>query len=202
MLIAGLLLSLLSLNFKDMSNLSNPTEIWKDIVGYETRYQISNSGKVKSLPMSMGAIKWKPEKIRLGSLHHTGYLIIKLRKDKIPKMYPIHRLLALAFIPNPENKPQVNHKDGDKLNNSLDNLEWVTQRENTIHAYKIGLAKSGANHKQSKSVRQFRGTDLIREWGSINEAQREFGRASTGNIVRCLKGKNKSAYGFTWEYAK
>lgn len=111
-------------------------ETWKDIVGYEGLYEISNTGKVRNA-------KTKFE--RKQSIHHTGYWRLTLIRGKgyEKKLTTIstHILLAKAFIPNPANKPQVNHIDGDKLNNSLDNLEWVTNGENQIHAYAMGLQK-------------------------------------------------------------
>ena len=126
-----------------VENLSN--EIWRDVVGYEGLYQISNLGRVKSLLFGR-------ERILKTRYNVEGYAVIKLtRKDK-GKIYPIHKLLAQAFIPNPENKPIVNHKDGNKMNNNLDNLEWVTHSENVKHSYKMGLIKPkrGSENVQSK----------------------------------------------------
>lgn len=107
-------------------------EIWKDVVGYEGLYQVSNLGNVKSLNYRSKGIS----KILKYSLLY-GYPSLSLTKDGIYKTYRIHRLVAIAFIDNPNNKPQVNHKNGNRADNSLNNLEWVTNKENVIHAYKV-----------------------------------------------------------------
>ena len=121
-------------------------EIWKTIEGY-TDYQISNYGRVKSL--------WfKKEKILKLSDDTKKYLRCSILKKKVHYTTRIHRLVAQAFIPNPENKPQVNHIDGNTYNNFSYNLEWVTPSENQIHAFRIGLQNSnhmiGEKHFNSK----------------------------------------------------
>jgi hypothetical protein len=104
-------------------------EIWKDIEGYGGLYQISNQGKVKSFRRTTG----KPYRILKQGITIWGYKYVNLFNQG-GKMKTIHRLVALAFIPNPENKREVNHKDSNRLNNHVDNLEWVTSKENTRHA--------------------------------------------------------------------
>jgi hypothetical protein len=119
------------------------SEIWKDVVGYDGLYQVSNFGNIKSLDRkrwsgrnnSYSLFKGK----ELSKSKRRGYLRVSLTKSKIEKTFSIHRLVAIAFIPNPENKPQVNHKDGDKLNNNEWNLEWNTASENTQHSFDNGL---------------------------------------------------------------
>jgi hypothetical protein len=111
-------------------------EVWRDIVGYERLYQVSNWGRVKSLPRN-GTIK--EERILKPRVTKNGYLYVHFRNGNISKYVKIHRLVAEAFIPNPENKPQVNHINGNKLDNRVDNLEWNTASENTMHAFKLGL---------------------------------------------------------------
>ena len=107
-------------------------EIWKDIKEYEGLYQVSNLGRIKSLPRN-GTVQ--VVKILNPCKDTYGYLRIKLSKNNKAKKYQVHRLVAQAFIPNPENKPQVNHLDGNKLNNYYKNLEWCTNGENQIHSY-------------------------------------------------------------------
>lgn len=103
----------------------------KPIKGYEGMYEISKNGKVLSFKRNPAIL----------SQYKSDYYKVGLTKDGVQKFFAVHRLLAIAFIPNPENKPCINHIDGDKYNNSLDNLEWVTHSENTIHAFKFGLSK-------------------------------------------------------------
>lgn len=121
-------------------------EKWKDIFHYAGLYQISNWGRIKSLPRnttSGGIIK--PN-------FNSGYPRICLVKNGFIKSYSIHRLVALTFIPNPQDKRYVNHKDGNRLNIKATNLEWVTPSENNLHAFKNGLSNSfkGSNHPMSK----------------------------------------------------
>lgn len=114
-------------------------EKWRDIVNYEGFYQVSNFARIKSF------YKGKVKILKL-ALSSKGHLRAHLYKDGKTKLLFVHVLVAKAFIPNPENKPCVNHKDGNKQNNSIDNLEWVTQSENVKHAYETGLKKSGCEH--------------------------------------------------------
>jgi hypothetical protein len=104
-------------------------EKWKDIDGYEGKYQISNYARARNIQTGniLKTVKGK-----------TGYKVLSVYNGK-HKTFKLHRLIALAFIPNPDNKPCINHKDGDKLNNSIENLEWVTHSENNKHAFDNGL---------------------------------------------------------------
>lgn len=123
-------------------------EVWKDIEGYEGYYQVSNFGKIKSLKRERRLL----EIILKEKKDKDGYLRVNLFKKNKRKMYGVHCLVLQAFISNPENKPQVNHKDGVKINNNFENLEWNTNSENQKHAWKTGLhtARYGENHGQSK----------------------------------------------------
>ena len=118
-------------------------ENWKDVPGYEGLYQISNLGNVKSLYSN---------KILKPSIDKYGYTRFSATKDKIQKTLIIHRLVAKLFIPNPNNLPQVNHKDGNKKNNCKNNLEWCTDSDNKKHAYKTGLMTPG--NQYSKRIKQ------------------------------------------------
>lgn len=116
-------------------------EEWKDIIGMEGKYQISTLCRMKSLERTVRFGKtWKVIKERICSpcLNSSGYYVICLGKYK--RQY-LHRLVALAFIPNPEKKPQINHINGIKTDNRIENLEWVTVKENNVHAFRIGLNK-------------------------------------------------------------
>lgn len=128
-------------------------EIWKDIVGYEGLYQISNFGRIKSVERVV--IKKNDRKnyvketvLRFG-INTSGYYIVSLYKNAKPKTHRVHRIFATEFLPNYENKPNINHIDGDKLNNNLHNLEWVTQKENIQKAFETGLVNNtGVNNGQ------------------------------------------------------
>jgi hypothetical protein len=114
-------------------------EIWKEIKGYEGLYQVSDYGRIKSLSHINHLGKFRPECILGNRLSDRGYHTAVLYSNGKPKSFKVHRLVAKAFIDNPLNKPHVNHLDGVKSNNFIDNLEWVTISENQKHAFKNGL---------------------------------------------------------------
>lgn len=120
-------------------------EIWLPVRGYEGLYEVSDLGRVRSLDREVnysdGRVVVKKGMIRSVSAGANGYENVRLYKDKKPKSHSVHRLVAEAFIPNPENKPQVNHKDRNPLNNEYTNLEWVTHQENADHAWATGYHK-------------------------------------------------------------
>ena len=165
-------------------------EIWKDIKGYEGLYQVSNLGRVKSL----NGYHRKEIILKLRN-NLYGYLTIGLSKNNISKRYKVHRLVAETFIPNPNNYEQVNHKDGNKLNNCIDNLEWCNRSYNMKHAYDNNLL-------ECRPVNQYdlKG-NLIKKWKGSKYAMVELG-IWNANIVNCCKGKRKSAGGYIWKYAK
>ena len=175
-------------------------EIWKDIEGYEGLYKVSNMVRVKSVER----IRWNnggyckvPERILKPGKDRCGYLYVILCKEGIKKKYYVHRLVAEAFIPNPDNLPQINHIDENKENNHVDNLEWVTCKENINH----GTHNKRMAEKLSKPVIAIHKINgLILEFPSIKEASRQTG-INQGNICNCLKGRYKSAGGFVWHYA-
>ena len=188
-------------------------EVWKDIKGYENLYQVSNYGNVKSLDRYIknknGKMQFYNEKI-LRPNDSKGYLKVTLSKNNRQRTFRIHVLVAKTFISNPENKPEVNHKDGNKHNNHIDNLEWNTRRENEIHAYQKGLAKPSKKQKEavakyakenySKKIIQYDlNGNFIKEWNSMADIWRELGiRASL--ICRCCKGLRTHTYGYIWKY--
>lgn len=127
------------------------TEIWKDIEGYDGFYQVSNEGRIKSTGGTCGTCERK-EKIRTPSITKDGYVKVRLLRSGKDKTERVHRLVAAAFVPNPDGKDTVNHIDGNKTNNRSENLEWVDRSEQMLHAYKIGLKRSrtGVNNSNAK----------------------------------------------------
>ena len=172
-------------------------EIWRDIEGYEGLYQVSNLGKVKSLNYKCT----KKEKILKPFSNRDGYLRVKLCKEGKRRSYLVHRLVAQAFISNPEDKPQVNHKDEDKTNNKVENLEWVTSKENInygTHNERSGKSQTN-DKKRSKPIYGINiKTNERIEFPSTMEAQRN--GFDQGAIVKCLKGRRKSHKGYRWFY--
>jgi uncharacterized protein YerC len=141
-------------------------EIWKDIVGYEGLYQVSNLGNVKSFN--------KNKLMKIG-FHQDGYNRLWLSKENKSKGFLLHRLIAIHFIPNPNNLPEVNHKDANKLNNSIGNLEWCSHSENMAHANAMGLISTTEMIKTLKkynSVDRDRATELINSGKSFREVER------------------------------
>jgi len=175
-------------------------ENWKDIEGYEG-YLISNLGNVKSLEKIVRCGRGngktiKKEKILKKGINSGGYELVVLTRREGKKNFSVHRLVSQTFIPNHENKKEVNHKDGNKLNNNVENLEWCTSSENQIHAFKTGLQKI-----LSKKVNQFdKSGKFIKSHKSITGAGKEV-NISFKTISNHLRGNLKSAGGFVWKYA-
>lgn len=132
-------------------------EVWKDIVGYEGCYQVSNLGNVKALRRMFtpnGATRFTKEKLANFYINKSGYVKVQMSLNSKQKSYSVHRLVAIAYLPNDQNKQEVNHKDGNKLNNVISNLEWSTRSENVIHGIKNNLikVKKRGFHNMSKVV--------------------------------------------------
>jgi hypothetical protein len=128
-------------------------EIWKNIKGYENKYQISNFGNVKSLDYINNLGKLKKGKKLKYRITEKGYNSAMLYNNGVQKCYRVHRLVAEAFIDNKNNKPFINHKDGNKLNNNIYNLEWCTHKENVQHAFLNNLNRYDINKKRDEKGR-------------------------------------------------
>ena len=164
-------------------------EVWKDIKGFEGKYQISNLGRVKSLQRN-----GRPERIlRLNLIKGYAYTTLSNgSRDK--KKLKVHRLVAEAFIPNPHNKPEVNHIDGDKRNCKVENLEWVTHQENCKHAYETGLRTDNVYVNQI----DVNTGEVIATFKSMKEASRITG-VNYDSIAHCSRGDYKTGGGYKWE---
>lgn len=185
-------------------------EEWKDVKGYEGLYQVSNFGRVKSLSKIVirgNRIK-QPLKERI--LKHglsMEYPFVSLHNGTA-KLIKIHKLVAEAFIPNPENKRTVNHKNGIRSDNRACNLEWATYSENHLHSYQkldrkcYLLGKLGKDHHRSKAIFQFtKSGDFVAEYGSQCEAQRKTKIHQSKISAACLN-KIKLAGGYKWKFKK
>ncbi len=128
-------------------------ERWKPVKGYKGKYKVSNAGRVKSMPRTR-PYPTGPRKINGRVLvkikgKQSGYMFVSLCKNGVVKQHKVSRLVAIAFIPNPKNKPTVNHRNGDKANDTVSNLEWATHKENHKHASKFGLKAFGERNSSA-----------------------------------------------------
>ena len=181
-------------------------EEWRDIEGYKGLYQVSNMGRVKSLERtvwnnSRGCYVTVPERIRKAKKNNKGYLMLGLSKDAKVKCYLVHRLVATAFVENPEGYTEVNHKDENKENNKAENLEYCSRSYNNSYNGRAKKAAKKIAEKRKKPVFSVdKESGLITYWESAKEAGEVLGIAPT-NITRCCKGRKKSIGGFYWFYA-
>lgn len=168
-------------------------EIWKDVEGYEGLYSVSNYGRVKG---HFGKIL-KPKYQR------QGYLQVHLYKDKKQKTVFIHRLVAIAFIPNPDNLPQINHKDEIKDNNHVDNLEWCDGKYNCNYGTRNKRMSETLRLGSATIIQLTKNGEFIKEWESVKAASEALKIEKSG-IYYCLEGKYKRnlSHGFQWQYKK
>lgn len=171
-----------------------PPEIWDYVPGYGGRYFVSNYGRVRSNHTGE-LLAYQLN----GALGRGKYPIVHLYDSTRRRVALIHRLVASVFVPNPENKPEVNHIDGNRLNNQASNLEWVSRQENVTHAKNTGLLRPARRAVVGVSVADGR------EVRFASQRDAELALSGTGKqssaINHCLSGKKKSAYGYVWRRA-
>lgn len=197
------------------------SEIWKDVPGYEGLYQVSNLGRVKRLPLGK---QWPYRRTHnnIRKQHiKNGYYQVNLSKENEVKWICVHRLVALAFIPNPNNLPCINHRDENKLNNNIENLEWCTYSYNARYGTAKQRQLQAVKHSDPNNLRVQKNLEtraknnqpnarrailqlnlqgeVISRFRSMSEASRITGSALS-DICNCCKGKRKTSNGFKWKY--
>lgn len=193
-------------------------EIWKDIENYEGLYQVSSLGRVRSMDRVVADSRTghRTLKGKIMSLpnNQRGYQIVRLSKDGKKTTYFVHRLVAQTFIPNPEEKPQIDHIDTNPANNRIDNLRWATPKENHMNPLTRKnksdsmkgenapwYGKLGKDNPKSKSIYQIsKDGNLIRKWEGMREAER-YTEATLQKISLCCQGKRRTSGGYRWIYA-
>lgn len=175
-------------------------EIWKNIKGYDT-YQVSNLGNVKSLNYRRSGKSKLLKLVKDGD----GYLRVMLRNNGISTTFKVHRIVAMAFLQQGK-MLEVNHKNGIRNDNRVDNLEWITRIDNMRHSiYQLGkkgslLGRFSSSHPRSKKIIQFTCSgEFIKEWCSGQDIQTELG-VSKANISECCYGRRKTAGGYKWKF--
>ena len=169
-------------------------EIWCPIKGYEGLYEVSDKGRVRSL-------KFGKERILKPGKHPNGYFKVELCKNRERKQCFVHRLVSQTFIPNPDNLPEVNHKDEDKTNNSVINLEWCDRKYNCNYGTRNErVSEKNTNGKLSKPILQYtKSGEFVKEWKSTRDVKRNLGYTHQ-NISACCNGIRKSSNGFVWKF--
>lgn len=190
-------------------------EIWVDVPDYEQFYQVSNFGRIRSktrIARNKNGNRIIQGKLLKPGLNSRGYSRLNVKTNAIHKHFFIHRLVANIFVPNPQNKPHVNHLDSNPLNNHYKNLEWVSHLGNMHHAINKGrfdnhfkrltaLFKESNERRQKAVIGINKQTGVIVSFQSIQEAGRNFNNRA-GDICRCCKGEKREVEGYVWEYAQ
>lgn len=167
---------------------------WKKIDGYE--YMVSTIGTVKRIASNKGRYKWEEHDIR-AHYNNKGYAIVDLWRNNKRKQFLVHRLVAIAFIPNVDGLPEVNHKDENPKNNCVDNLEWCDR----IYNMNYGSCPKRISKNNSKPIFQVNlDGSIVKQYPSVIQASKETGIPSS-TIYDCTRGARKKAWGYIWKYA-
>lgn len=179
-------------------------EQWRYIEGFEGMYQVSDQGRVRSVErtvkMKRGGREYDMRhkgRVLRTTVAKDGYEAVQLTKDSKPHTFKVHRLVAHAFVPNPENLPEINHKDGDKTNNTSSNLEWCTRSHNIRHAFRHGLIDKGNMTCNRKRV--------MRSDGVVFESMTSAAEASgahVSNVSKCCSGELMHTAGYGFEFVR
>lgn len=183
----------------------NEQEIWAPVAleNFKCSYEVSTTGKVRSIERyryfkDNQRVKLKSVLLK-AAMSEKGYHQVILRNSPHNRTIKIHQLVALTFVPNPDSKPFVNHKDGNKLNNCVENLEWVTHSENMLHCYWVTKRMKQSN--PARPINQFdAGGNVVKTWPSMQHIRRELGY-TLSPIRHCLLGAQKTSRGYAWKYA-
>lgn len=193
------------------------TEEFRPVKGYEGLYEVSDFGRVKSLQRKVSSairnnttITRKERLLKQGDNRGYKSVVLQIVGDNKNQCKRVHRLVAEVFLPNPLNKPIINHKDCDPSNNHVGNLEWCTQSYNIQYSWNLGRKKVSDEFKkprfgrENKSARQVvqmtLSGEFVKEWDCVSYIERDLG-FSRPNICKCCRGKINTAYGFKWKYA-
>ncbi|MGX9931963.1 NUMOD4 domain-containing protein [Virgibacillus salarius] len=192
-------------------NINTENEVWKDVVGYEGYYQVSSFGRVKRVPRDItgknGVTRHWKGKVLKHTFNPDGYPMCILSKDGKTNLFGVHRLVAQAFVSNPEQLPVVNHKDEDKTNNIVNNLEWCTVAYNNVYGERINSVKGSKgfktrHQKHRKPVEKYTvDGQLIKRFNSLKEAYESSPDYSKSGIAHCCTGRLVTYKGFIWKYA-
>lgn len=198
-------------------------EIWRPVVGYEGLYEVSNFGRVKSLGNTLKCSRFKGiVTIMKQEVSNFGYYRVSLRKDRKYKHWGVHRLVAIAFLPNPDNLPIINHKDCNPKNNNVDNLEWCTQKYNVNYAdakkkQAASFKRSNINGCHSKKSLETKNRlkvgsyqkpvhqvdpntgEILNTFRCIRDAERAF---NTKHVSAVVNGRRPKAKGYFWKLAE
>ena len=195
--------------------MENRIEIWKPVMGYEGLYEVSSYGRVRSLDRMDERDMYRKGRILKSALNKNGYPSVSLWKDNHGKTYRVHRLVAEAFIPNPNNKPEIDHINTIKTDNTVflnedgsvnyekTNLRWVTRSENNnnpLTLLKTGESKKGKKYHIRPVLQYDKDGNFIREWDTITEAERTLNIAH--KIWNVCQGKRKTCGGYIWKYKR